>query len=384
MVMSVASGIPVRGIGGTKRRGPAMRFWAVFLAMVLLCAVASGAFLSSLHKFKAEKEKSTDLSRRLAASEEAIADLSQQLSESQQATADLSRKLKDAEETSAALSEELLESQEAIANLSQRLAESQQAAATAAEQAKAYAALLENYQQLVRTYQEQLLSANLTTNATPTYPASRAAWLIAPAVVAQSAGPFQVQYKGVATNLSLEMIPGKGRVLVSTRPLMGEVFQDTAVLAKQTAEQLSGVTLATFDLIFSISSPLEIPAVDGPSAGAAMCLLVLCLIEGRSLDPGFALTGTVSSDGTIGAIGGLVEKAQAAKDAGMTVFAIPEANSQLTVYKAEKVTVGRRVYEVLVPVQVSAEEYIETNIGIQVEVVKDMADLLRLATTKQA
>jgi len=36
-----------------------------------------------------------------------------------------------------------------------------------------------------------------------------------------------------------------------------------------------------------------------------------------------------------------------------------------------------------VPVQVSAEEYIETNVGIQVELVKDIVDLLRLATTQE-
>jgi len=352
--------------------------------------------LFSWNSLRIEKESSANLSKRLAASEQVVEGLSQQLSESQEAMADLSLKVGEAHEASATLSqelaesqqavaglsEELSESQEAVANLSERLAESQQAVAKGTEQAKAYAALLENYQQLVRSYQEQALKANLTVNTTPTSPASKSAWLIAPAVVAEY-GPFQVQYRGIPTNLSLEMIPGKGRVLVSTRPVMGEVFQDTAVLAKETAEQLSGMSLAGYDLIFSISSPVEIPAVDGPSAGAAMCLLVVSLAQGRSLEPGIALTGTISSDGTIGAIGGLVEKAQAAKDAGMTVFAVPEENSQLTIYKVEKVTIGRRVYDTLVPVQVSAEEYIETNVGIQVELVKDIVDLLRLATTQE-
>lgn len=381
--MSAADGIPIRGINGVARRRSAMRIWGVLLAMALLCAVATGASLFSWNRLRLEKEDSANLSKRLTASEQVVAGLSEQLSQSQETVSGLALELGKAQNASAALSQELSESQEAVANLSERLAESQQAAAKGTEQAKAYAALLENYQQLVRSYQEQALKANLSINATPTSPLSKGAWLIAPALVGEQVGPFQVQYKGIATNLSLEMIPGKGRVLVSTRPVMGEVFQDTAVLAKETAEQLAGVSLAEYDLIFSISAPVEIPAVDGPSAGAAMCLLVLSLIEGRSLEPGVALTGTISSDGTIGAIGGLVEKAQAAKDACMTVFALPDENSELTIYKVEQVTVGRRVYNTLVPVEVSAEEYIETNVGIQVELVKDMVELLQLATAQE-
>ncbi len=375
----VRGGIPVRATGRLTRRRLATRLWALLLAMILLCAAATGASLMSWGMLVLEREKSANLSRQFAALGEVVADLSDELFDSQEAVVRLSRELAEARETSATLSQELSESQEAVASLSERLAESQQALARETDHVKAHAALLENYQQLVRSYQEQILKINLTTNATPVSPVTKSAWLIAPAVVAETVGPFQVQYRGIATNLSLEMVPGKGRVLVNTKPLMGEVFQDTAVLAKETAEQLSGMSLADRDLIFSIKSPVEIPAVDGPSAGAAMCLLVLSLVEGRSLEPGIALTGTIRSDGTIGAIGGLLEKAHAAKDAGSTILAVPLENSQMTIYKTEQVTVGRRVYNVLVPVQVSTKEYLETNVGIQVELVGDMQDLLRIS-----
>jgi len=76
----------------------------------------------------------------------------------------------------------------------------------------------------------------------------------------------------------------------------------------------------------------------------------------------------------------LLEKAQAAKQAGSTLFLVSEENSQLTIYKQETTTSkwGRPMVR-QVAVQVSAEEYIETNVGIDVELVHDVEDLLRLA-----
>jgi predicted S18 family serine protease len=238
---------------------------------------------------------------------------------------------------------------------------------------------LEQYQQIVRSYQERIAEANLSINITiPTYLLLNTASVIAPAV--RTVGSFQsVSYEGVSTTLTLEMIAGKGRVLVSTKPVMGEVFQDTAVLAKETAERLSGKSLANYDLIFSIEAPSEIPAVDGPSAGAAMCLLVLSLIDGEALSANVAVTGTINPDGTVGEIGGVLEKAQAAREAGSTLLLVSEENSQLTIYREETTTRWGRVFRRQVPVQVSAEEYIETNVGIEVELVHDVEDLLRLA-----
>jgi len=274
---------------------------------------------------------------------------------------------------------------EQTVNLSQQLADVEASLAKQVDQSNRYAALLEQYQQIVRSYQERIAEANLSINITtplinltaPTHLLLSEASLIAPAV--RTVGSFQVSYEGVATTLSLEIISGKGRVLVSTKPLMGEVFQDTAVLAKETAERLTGKSLANCDLIFSIEAPAEIPAVDGPSAGAAMCLLVMSLIQGKQLAPNVAVTGTIKSDGTIGEIGGVLEKAKAAKEAGAKILLVSKENSRMTIYKETTVTRGRWTYRVSVPVQVSTEEYIEENVGIDVELVSNVQELLRLA-----
>ena len=266
-------------------------------------------------------------------------------------------------------------------NMTQTISGLEEALVRETERNQEFTKMLENYQQLVLSYQRS--SVGTFTNATSIQTNLNYASVIAPAVMTVASGswPFtSYTYEGVITNLSLEIIPGRGRVLVNTEPLMGEVFQDTAILAKEAAEKISGKSLNNYDMIFSISAPAEIPGVDGPSAGAAMCLLALSIINSQSLRSDIALTGTIQLDGTIGAIGGLPEKAQAALDAGSTVFFIPGENAQMTVYEEREVTRWGRVGTALFRVQVSTEEYIETNVGIEVEIVDNISDLIDLAT----
>ncbi len=44
-------------------------------------------------------------------------------------------------------------------------------------------------------------------------------------------------------NISVEIGPGKGRVLVQTKPLMGTVFQDAANTAVYIAQNKTGMTI---------------------------------------------------------------------------------------------------------------------------------------------
>ncbi len=271
---------------------------------------------------------------------------------------------------------------EQSANMSRAMSELEQALAKEIERNEACDTMLDNYQQLVLGYQQASLY-NLT-NTTYVFSDLTTASVSAPAVMTVSTGswPFTTSYEyvGTMTHLSLEMTPGKGRILVNTEPLMGEVFQDTAILAKETAERISRKSLDSYDLIFSISAEAEIPSVDGPSAGAAMTLLALSIIEHQEIRSDISLTGTINADGTIGAIGGVEQKAQAAKDAGFTVLFVPEENSQMTVYEEQTTKMWGRTYRRQVPVLVSTEEYIETNIELEIEFVEDMEELWTLAT----
>ena len=51
--------------------------------------------------------------------------------------------------------------------------------------------------------------------------------------------------------------------------------------------------------------------VDGPSAGAVMCLGIMSALDGRKFPDDFAMTGSILPDGTIGLVGGVPEKLRA-------------------------------------------------------------------------
>lgn len=191
-------------------------------------------------------------------------------------------------------------------------------------------------------------------------------------------GRQSVTEEGTLINISVEIQPGKGRVLVQTTPLMGVVFQDAANTAVFVAENKTGKSLSSSDIIFSINAKDKIPGVDGPSAGALMTLLTISAIDNNiMLNDSITLTGTIDSEGNVGAIGGVFEKAQAAKAGGKTLFLIPRENSELVIYK--EVERSFRGFTVVqnVPEAVNAKEYIEKNVGIRTEYVDTIDDLLK-------
>ncbi len=187
----------------------------------------------------------------------------------------------------------------------------------------------------------------------------------------------QTDTNGTMMDISVEIIPGQGRVLVQTTPLMGVVFQDAAntavlVAASQTSTDLSGQ-----DVVVSIHAPGEIPEVDGPSAGALMSAVTVAALEHRGLNQSVTLTGTIDPAGHIGQIGGVVEKAQAARQFGKTLFLLPQENSNLLLYSTNQQTRSGRIITFQTPESVDAKQFIEENIGIQVEYVDNISDITK-------
>ena len=183
--------------------------------------------------------------------------------------------------------------------------------------------------------------------------------------------------KGAIMNISVEIVPGKGRVLVQTRPLMGVTFQDAANTAVAVARNKTGSDLSKSDVIYSLEAGDQVPEVDGPSAGALMTLLAVSALEKRPINGALTLTGTIQADGHIGAIGGVVEKATAAKENGKTLFLIPAENRLITPPvpgNTSGIFPAARQAQ-----QVSASDYIGKNIGINVTYVNTIDDVLATA-----
>ncbi|MDQ1274753.1 MAG: hypothetical protein QG610_325 [Euryarchaeota archaeon] len=208
--------------------------------------------------------------------------------------------------------------------------------------------------------------------------------LQAPAVFqsieSERSGPFNREVtteEGALLNISVETRAGKGRVLVQTTPLMGIIFQDAANTAVFVAQQETGVSLSGSDVIFSITADEEIPGVDGSSAGALMTLLTIAAINGTELNNSITLTGTIDNEGNVGAIGGVFEKAKAAEAGGKTLFLLPRENSELVIYNLQEREIGGITIVERVPEVVDAEDYIEEEVGIDIQYVDTIDDVLR-------
>jgi len=209
--------------------------------------------------------------------------------------------------------------------------------------------------------------------------------LDAPAVLQRTVyeqnGPFiseRIEMEGSLLNVTVEIVPGRGRVLVETTPLMGEVFQDAANMAVYVAQQKTGRDLSSADVFISIVAQDEVPAVDGGSAGALMTHLMISVIEGTEPRSDMTMTGTIDQDGRVGAIGGVVQKATAAKERGKTLFLLPRDNSQLVRYVETATEYYGYTFVRRAPEEIDAKDYIESEIGIRVEYVDTIEDVRRL------
>ena len=121
-------------------------------------------------------------------------------------------------------------------------------------------------------------------------------------------------------------MPGSGKVaFITSSSLVGKDTQTTGNISLQVAQKKTGVTLSNNDLLFDIRANAS--EVDGPSAGAAMTLLVYSLLSEKQLQSNVAVTGTINNDGSIGMVGGVGPKSQAAAKAGIKLFLIPSGEA---------------------------------------------------------
>jgi uncharacterized protein len=145
---------------------------------------------------------------------------------------------------------------------------------------------------------------------------------------------------GTAT-LSLEVNSGKGRVFLETSPLTKIDTQVSTRFAKEIACKTADLECSSYDFIYTVKS--DAPIIGGPSAGAAMGVLTLASVKGAKCDQKTAITGTINSGGIIGAVGGVKEKIDAAKTAGLTKVLVP-LGENLKINETENATISPEEY----------------------------------------
>jgi len=124
---------------------------------------------------------------------------------------------------------------------------------------------------------------------------------------------------------------GSGRVFVDTLPLAEIDMQGSARLAVKVASALvendknSTVDPSDYDYFFVVRT--SAPVIGGPSAGAVMTVATVALLENWTMSNKTIMTGMINPDGSIGPIGGITAKIDAAYSAGASRFLLPKGQS---------------------------------------------------------
>ncbi len=127
---------------------------------------------------------------------------------------------------------------------------------------------------------------------------------------------------GSLTTITLGVFSGgNGTVRILGPSEVGLSTNQSAQIAARYASAYLGKNFSSYDFNYSILNTSG--SVDGPSGGAAMTMLAISALSGRPLLRNFTMTGTISSNGSIGPVGGVYDKTSAAKAAGLSFILVP-------------------------------------------------------------
>ncbi len=181
---------------------------------------------------------------------------------------------------------------------------------------------------------------------------------------------------GVIVKLKVQASSGEGRVLTNIDNLLFWVDTQYSIkIAEMVAENITGAELSDVDLIYTIETDASV--IEGGSAGAALTIATIAVLQNKTLPSDVMITGTINPDGTIGPVGAIFAKAKASKDVGVRLFLVPEGQGSQVNYVPEKKC------EKIGPVTFCTTEYkpqkldISEDVGIEVKEVSTVDDALK-------
>ena len=158
----------------------------------------------------------------------------------------------------------------------------------------------------------------------------------------------------------------------------GEAWRAATSMAAVFATIFVGADPRDVDLDFTVTGP-----IDGPSAGGILTVGLIAALQGAPLAPGVTMTGTITADGSIGAVGSVPTKLEAAAKAGYSTVVLPAAlmaddfngGGDLT-------TIAERLDIAIIPVRTIGEAYAAmTGLSIESPVLTELISLSPRATT---
>jgi len=129
--------------------------------------------------------------------------------------------------------------------------------------------------------------------------------------------------------IEVTLLPGGNQNIILTGQL-GNVMQESAraalshIRSRAEALGISPEFLAKHDL--HIHVPAGAIPKDGPSAGITIATAILSAARNQAVKPGVAMTGEITLSGLVLPVGGIREKALAARRFGVKTFVLPALN----------------------------------------------------------
>jgi len=116
---------------------------------------------------------------------------------------------------------------------------------------------------------------------------------------------------------------GAGSVFIEVKEGSPLINPDTQFSLRNAFEAArgAGARVNSKNLYYSIHADSDV--VGGESAGAALAIATIAAVEGKKLRSDALITGGVDASGVITRVGGILEKARAAKQAGYSIFLVP-------------------------------------------------------------
>src|SRR5659263_446885 len=127
--------------------------------------------------------------------------------------------------------------------------------------------------------------------------------------------------EGVLLGAEVIVTNGTGHVFVDTNPYTQVDLQGSARIAAMVASDVLGVDEKSYDFYYIIE--VGSPIIGGPSAGGALTVATIAAMNNWKIKPGIAMTGMIDPDQTIGPVGGIPFKLEAAAAKNTTLFLVP-------------------------------------------------------------
>ncbi|MBE5745003.1 MAG: endopeptidase La [Clostridiales bacterium] len=135
---------------------------------------------------------------------------------------------------------------------------------------------------------------------------------------------------GTTLTVEATTMPGKGELRLTGK--LGEVMKESAQAAlsfiRAHAEEYGVEKEAFTEKDLHVHVPEGATPKDGPSAGITIATAILSALTGRTVRGDIAMTGEITLRGKVLPIGGLKEKALAARRVGIKTVIIPKGNEK--------------------------------------------------------